>query len=676
MVSYHALAVVAGARRNDRLSTVKLVTKLARTPLRSSYAICLLIRYAAKLAEEDQTDASEPYVEFIESCLRHKSEIVVYEAAHAIVNLRKSARDLAQAVSVLQIFCGSSKATMRLAGARTLAKLTAKHPNAVAACAVDLENLISDPNRSVATLAVTTLLATGAESSIDRLMKQISSFMSEISDEFKIVVVRAIRRLCSKYPRKHQSLASFLAGMLRDEGGLQYKTAIADAIIALVEENPDAKETGLAHLCEFIEDCEHASLAVRILHILGREGPKARQPSRYIRYIYNRVILESGPVRAAAVSAVARFGAARPELLPNISVLLARCQLDDDDEVRDRAIYYSAILDSGDAQLINDYIINVPIPNPVLLERALQDYLNSDADLSEPFNLATVPTMAEETQEPKEAPVEIESRAPIVSREEQYADQIKVIPGIEKLGPIFKTCESIDLTEPETEYRVQCVKHIFARHLVLQFECLNTLSDQLLEKVHIRLEAAPGYKMLIEVPCEQLPYDKQGSVFCVLEFPENPIETLGTFGATLEFVVRDCDPTTGLPDSGEGYADTYPLEEIEVSCAEQFRTRAASDDWEATWERAASAEEACDTFGLSQSDVGEAAKAVCEHLGLPKGAISGDAVKEIRGGGVWRGGTPVLVRARLVMAGGAVTMQLTARSPREDIATLLLAAVG
>lgn len=674
MVSYHALAVVAGARRNDRLSTVKLVTKLARTPLRSPFALCLLIRHAAKLAEEDQSDASEPYMEFIESCLRHKSEIVVYEAAHAIVNLRKSARDLAQAVSVLQIFCGSSKATLRLAGARTLAKLTTKHPNAVAACTVDLENLISDPNRSVATLAVTTLLATGAESSIDRLMKQISSFMSEISDELKIVVVGAIRRLCSKYPRKHQSLASFLAGMLRDEGGLQYKTAIADAIIALVEENPDAKETGLAHLCEFIEDCEHASLAVRILHILGREGPKARQPSRYIRYIYNRVILESGPVRAAAVSAVARFGAARSELLPNIRVLLARCQLDDDDEVRDRAIYYSAILDSGDGQLINDYIINVPIPNPVLLERALYHHINSGN--TEPFNIATVPTLEEDTQETKETPVEIETRAPTVSREEQYADQLKVIPGIEKLGPIFKTCDAVDLTEPETEYRVQCVKHIFARHLIFQFECVNTLSDQLLEKVHIRLEAAPGYKVLAEVACEQLPYDKQGSVFCLLEFPENPIETLGTFGATLEFVVRDCDPTTGLPDTGEGYADTYPLEEIEVSCAEQFRTRAATDDWEASWERAAAAPEACDTFGLSQTDVGEAAKAVCEHLGLPKAAITGDAVKEIRGGGIWRAGTPVLVRARLVVAGGAVTMQLVARSPREDIATLLLAAVG
>ena len=34
---------------------------------------------------------------------------------------------------------------------------------------------------------------TGSESSVDRLMKQISSFMSEISDEFKIVVVQAIQ---------------------------------------------------------------------------------------------------------------------------------------------------------------------------------------------------------------------------------------------------------------------------------------------------------------------------------------------------------------------------------------------------------------------------------------------------------------------------------------------------
>ncbi|GBP24818.1 Coatomer subunit gamma [Eumeta japonica] len=672
MVSYHALGVVAGSRKNDKLATVKLVTKLARSPFKSPYGLCLLIRLAAQLVDNDESEASQPYIEFIECCLRHKSEIVIYEAAHAIVNLRKTARDLAPAVSVLQLFCGSSKASLRLAGARTLARLTAKHPTAVAACAVDLENLISDSNRSVATLAVTTLLATGAESSVDRLMKQIASFVSEISDEFKIVVVRAIRRLCSKFPRKHQSLAAFLAGMLRDEGGLEYKAAIADAIIALVEENPDAKESGLAHLCEFIEDCEHTALAVRILHLLGREGPRSRQPSRYIRFIYNRVILESGPVRAAAVSAVAQFGAARPELLPNVRVLLARCTLDDDDEVRDRAIYYSAILDTGDRDLINEYIVDVARPNPVLLEKALRDHLATRPD--EAFDLMTVPT-AEQPQEADVA-VEVEPRRPVqISREEKYSEQLAAVPGIERLGPAFKTSEPVDLTEAETEYRVRCVKHVFAKHLVLQFECVNTLSEQLLQNVRVKLEVPAGYNLLYEVRCEKLPYDKPGNVFCLLEFPESAIDSLGTFGATLDFSVRDCDPTTGLPEAGEGYEDSYPLEEVEIGCAEQIRSRPVNEEWDATWERAASAPEASDTFVLSQNDVNEAAKAVCEHLGIPVSA-TGDAVKEVRGGGMWRGGAPVLVRARLAVAGGGVTMHLAARSPREDVAQLLLAAVG
>ena len=84
-------------------------------------------------------------------------------------------------------------------------------------CNLDLEHLISDTNRSIATLAITTLLKTGNESSIDRLMKQIQSFMSEIPDEFKIVVVRAIQGLCLKFPNKHDVMMNLLSTMLRDE---------------------------------------------------------------------------------------------------------------------------------------------------------------------------------------------------------------------------------------------------------------------------------------------------------------------------------------------------------------------------------------------------------------------------------------------------------------------------
>ena len=55
------------------------------------------------------------------------------------------------------------------------------HPTVVAKCNDEMETLITDSNRSIATLAITTLLKTGNEHSIERLMKQISSFMSEVS---------------------------------------------------------------------------------------------------------------------------------------------------------------------------------------------------------------------------------------------------------------------------------------------------------------------------------------------------------------------------------------------------------------------------------------------------------------------------------------------------------------
>lgn len=59
---------------------------------------------------------------------------------------------------------------------------------------------------------------------------------------------------------------------------------------------------GLAHLCEFIEDCEHVELATRILHLLGREGPRTSKPHTYIRFIYNRVLLETPEVRAGTLA--------------------------------------------------------------------------------------------------------------------------------------------------------------------------------------------------------------------------------------------------------------------------------------------------------------------------------------------------------------------------------------
>ena len=76
-----------------------------------------------------------------------------------------------------------------------------------------------------------------------------------------------------------------------------------------IHASAQARELGLDNLCEFVEDCEFPELAVQVLHVLAEEASRIKSnPARFIRHIYNRVILECEPVRAGAVSALAKIG--------------------------------------------------------------------------------------------------------------------------------------------------------------------------------------------------------------------------------------------------------------------------------------------------------------------------------------------------------------------------------
>ncbi|XP_014226956.1 coatomer subunit gamma [Trichogramma pretiosum] len=687
MVQYHALGVLYQARKTDKHAVIKLVAKLMRSSPKSPYAACMLIRMACKLIDEVDVDATE-FLEFIESCIRHKSEMVVYEAAHALVNLGKSGtREIASAISVLQLFCGSPKPTLRYAAVQALNKVAMSHPAAVTACNLDLENLITDSNRSIATLAITTLLKTGAESSVDRLMKQIATFVSEISDEFKVVVVQAIRSLCQKYPRKHSVLMNFLSAMLRDEGGLEYKAAIVDTIIAVMESNHEAKESGLAHLCEFIEDCEHTSLAVRILHLLGQEGPTSKNPSRYIRFIYNRVILECASVRAAAVTALAHFAAACPVLLPNILVLLSRCQLDSDDEVRDRATYYCTILQENNENSSILPLVQPPQLSLPSLERALRNYMNSP--MQEDFDISQIPTAQTIEEPPPEVMTSVKPQTLRLSREESFMESLSKVPELSAIirnEILFKSSPVFELTESETEYNVKCIKHCFSDYLILQFDCLNTLPDQLLEDVRVSVETQDIYDVVCEIPCKRLPYNEPGSTYTVLKFPEDIHSTVISLPTTLRFIALDCNPATGMPESEQGYQDEYMLEDLEITLRDQVRGvgSARSLDFQSAWESAASrnfiTHEQIFALGATVNTLELAINSLVSFLGLDpvdrSDRVKSDANQHtLMLAGVFRGGKELLARAKLALT-EQVTMQFTVRSADPDVAELIISSVG
>eukprot|EP00800_Vazella_pourtalesii_P020521 TRINITY_DN7291_c0_g1_i1.p1 TRINITY_DN7291_c0_g1~~TRINITY_DN7291_c0_g1_i1.p1 ORF type:complete len:641 (-),score=157.73 TRINITY_DN7291_c0_g1_i1:82-2004(-) len=621
--------------------------------------------------------------DFIESCLRHKNEMVVYEAACAIIRLKQNqgSREIQSAISVLSVFLSSPKAVLKFAAAKTLSRVAMEQPGAVTICNLDLENLVQDPNRSIATLAITTLLKTGTEASVERLMKQIAKFMGEIPDEFKVVVMKSIQSLCQKFHKKHQLVMSHLSSWLREEGGYEYKKAIVTTLLLIIDSNPEMKEIALAHLCEFIEDCEHSDLACEVLRVIGREGPKASNPRTYIQYVYNRVLLESPQVRAAAISVLGAFGGECPSLLPSVVVLLERCLLDDDNLVRDRASMLLAML-SGEngTSLISDGI-QVSL---FALEYSLLSY-TSRTQLTA-FSLKSIPLETEAlmehslpdiTGEKEPSTVPVPQKETTLSKQDQLFAQLGSIPELSELGPVFKSSHlPIELTESETEYVVHCTKHMFSQHIVFQFDCTNTLSDQRLDNVYVQMECqGDGFEMECYVPCPALPYNKPGTSYCCFRLPEDRMHINATFSNTLKFTVRDCDPTTGEPNEA-GYEEEYVLEDISLDLSDHIQGL-IRPNFSSSWDQIGAENQIEETMVLSQSNtVQEAINQLITFLSMTPCEKTNmiDTAKTshvLLLSGVFRGGHDILIRAKLIQS-NAVTMQMVVRSP--DIATCDLVA--
>lgn len=245
MTQYHAIGLLYQMRAHDRMALVKMVQQYgAAGAVKSPAAIVLLVRLASKLAEEDQS-LRKPMMQMLDGWLRHKHEMVNFEAAKVICDMRDvTDAEASQAVHVLQLFLSSPRAITKFAAVRILHNFASFKPHVVNTCNPDIESLISNSNRSIATYAITTLLKTGNEASVDRLMKQISGFMADITDEFKITIVEAIRTLCLKFPDKQAGMLSFLSGILRDEGGYEFKKSVVESMFDLIKFVPGSKEEG------------------------------------------------------------------------------------------------------------------------------------------------------------------------------------------------------------------------------------------------------------------------------------------------------------------------------------------------------------------------------------------------------------------------------------------------
>ncbi|KAK8230360.1 adaptin N terminal region-domain-containing protein [Phyllosticta capitalensis] len=616
-------------------------------------------RFAAELAEKGNYRAGA--IEFLKELLESfesieydptitgdkesfvlKRSMVALEAAKTICKMEEvDPTTLDAAVQKLVDMANNSHQVVKFSAMRTLCSVASIYPNIVRKYNDSIRKQMKNSNKDIGSFATTTLLKTADEADVDSLMKDVGSLMTTASNDFKVIIVEAVTALCLKFTNKKAALAKFLGDYLKDEGSYEFKRAMVEGMFDLVKSIPETREEVLLQLCEFIEDCEYPGLTIRVLHVVGSEGPTVKNPTIYIRYIYNRLVLENALVRAAAVTALSKFGVGQkdPELKRSVHVLLSRSLGDDDDEVRDRAALSLRLMDDED-ESAPELIRNDSMFSLAEFEDRLAMYVSAEdrETFKEPFDLSIVPLVSREkarsetrtkkllgntsvpkTRAPESKPSVqrgADALASSAAATSTYMKEMQSYPDLAACGNLLKSSPVIELTEPTTEYVVTAVKHIFREHIVVQYNITNTLDDCALVDVTVEVMPQNGSDLedgyVYSVP--ELRTQQSGAVYVRFK-KANGAEDFVSDNLTnvLRFTVKEVDPKTDEMQE-DGYQDEYPVEDLTLNVAD-FVIPAYAGSFDHVWGQSY-ADEDTQTLQLSLTKIQDAVDQIPAALSL------------------------------------------------------------
>ncbi|RNC58580.1 putative coatomer gamma subunit [Trypanosoma cruzi] len=666
---YAAIALLHKMRKNDRLSVTRLIDQAKSGVIRSPMALCLVIKMCTELMREDFEGSLDIY-KFVTSMMHNNNDLVVFESVKSICSLRNiTAKEVSPAVMVVQLYLNTQSAVLRFSAIRVLNEVATLHPAAVSPINSEIENLVTDPNRIIATLAITTLLKTGTEYTIERLITQLSTagYLRELGDEFKMVIIDAMRVLSAKFPAKYNVFLGFLSKLLAEEGSSQLKENVVDVTMEIAKSNPDSKESVLKHLAEFIDDCNYSQIVRRVLMYLGEEVPLTENPKTFVRYVYNHATLEGPEIRAVAVSTLAKLAAYVPSLRRSIVVLLKRTCNDADDEVRDRAVLYTRIFLNNDENIIRSMVCDVA--NTVAMSRQARIAARS----------AVLNTVAEDIGRQKAIAKEAES-----STEETSAVSHAVLQGREKmrkikqlleLGEPIVSSEPVPLTDPDSEYVVTVMKHTYISNIVLQFKVKNTMEKVTFKNIAIELDTDEvGVEPQYFIPIESVAPASTSYGYAVLRYEEEQYPS-GTLECRFKFAMQE--------EGGDvEEEEEYPLEGFDINVSDFIAPVNLGGAFETQWEKMQN-EETTGTYSLSSMrNLTVAARELVEFFGMyveggkPGKITTASHTLQMSGTMVNRARSLVLITARVFIAKDkSVALQLMLRGANAELREYLSAAL-
>lgn len=534
---------------------------------------------------------------------------------------------------------------------------------------------------------IVTLFHVGNENAIKTLLGDLSTSvaMKEMSSDVKYIIIESTLPLQKKFPSLVDQITDFLFSALSEVDNLLMKQRVVDTVILISKLEPRIKDTILTKLADSIDDCDFPAMTKRVLSHLSEEIPLCTNPRPYIRYIYNHCKLEEANIRAAAVRTLAKIAAKLLSLRSLIVPLIMRCCNDEDDDVRDRAIFYTKLFCLKDEKLIKQYITDIGeqvsnhrqsaygrglmgissrgISDP----RAIQDTTKTGIVGSMEDGQATSDTISVGSRESIPVTGSGAKMSPILlkGREELH----KLSP-LRQLGAPLRSIEPILLTDPDSDYAVSVIKHLTPMNIILQFRIHNTMDSGSFVNVTIMcdtkdLEVEPKFA----IPISRILPGAVQYAYVVLEYEEDAFPS-GEVSSHMRFTVREAGDEDDEMGSSEDLEEC-PLETFDVEISDFLSPLALDGTFEEKWEAAKAEEETAGTYELqSLRDQKTAEEEIAAFFGLHVMKVSqslymsGIAVNSLS--------SLVLIKAKVfISTKDAVVLQIAIRGGDEKLREFL-----
>ncbi|KAM0673715.1 coatomer subunit gamma [Gurleya vavrai] len=294
---------------------------------------------------------TEKYRSLITNLLKSNDEMIIIETCRIISKMDDISSYIKLITVVLSPLLRSTKKIVKFSAMRVVSSLSISC-NQINLLNKEIEDLVGNKNRVLSMMAITTLLNTGTEETVERLVETLPDIINDMSDGFKIVVISALESLSLKFKSKESVFLEFIQKSMNDKGSIDFKRYLISVISRLANEKKYSDKM-LDILSIYIEDSQDHILTMDILAILGNIVGKSKNPYKYLVHIFNRLILDNTYVRCAALQSLFSICNDLPQIKEKIDKIYMKCLSDDDELVSEECKFLLNYNESSNENIYN-----------------------------------------------------------------------------------------------------------------------------------------------------------------------------------------------------------------------------------------------------------------------------------------------------------------------------------